>query len=143
MALRYAIMTALLEDDLSGYDLARDFDRSLGFFWRASHQQIYRELKQLRDAGWVSGEPRAQSGKPDRIVYRLTPEGREALDRWVLEDDRMRLQETKDDFYIKLYNLSATNLPYISARLAERLRQGRTLADRRPSRTPNLDEPRA
>ena len=32
MALRYAIMTALLEDELSGYDLARSFDKSLGFF---------------------------------------------------------------------------------------------------------------
>ena len=41
MALAHAIMTALLEDDLSGYELARDFETSLGFFWQASHQQIY------------------------------------------------------------------------------------------------------
>jgi DNA-binding PadR family transcriptional regulator len=41
MALAHAIMTALIEDDLSGYELARDFETSLGFFWQASHQQIY------------------------------------------------------------------------------------------------------
>ena len=32
MALAHAIMTALIEDDLSGYELARDFETSLGFF---------------------------------------------------------------------------------------------------------------
>ena len=47
MALAHAIMTALLEDDLSGYELAKDFEASLGFFWHASHQQIYLELRKL------------------------------------------------------------------------------------------------
>ena len=37
MALAHAIMTALIDDDLSGYELAKAFDVSLGFFWRASH----------------------------------------------------------------------------------------------------------
>jgi DNA-binding PadR family transcriptional regulator len=26
---------------------------SVGFFWKASHQQIYRELTQLEGKGWV------------------------------------------------------------------------------------------
>ena len=47
MALSHAIMTALLEEDLTGYDLAKKFDTSLGFFWQASHQQIYQDLKKL------------------------------------------------------------------------------------------------
>ena len=54
MALAHAIMTALLEDDLSGYELARDFETSLGFFWQASHQQIYLELRKLADRRWLS-----------------------------------------------------------------------------------------
>ncbi|MFT6051207.1 MAG: DNA-binding PadR family transcriptional regulator, partial [Halioglobus sp.] len=33
MALQHAIMTALLEDEMSGYELAKAFDSSLGFFW--------------------------------------------------------------------------------------------------------------
>ena len=49
MALAHAIMTALIEDDLSGYELARDFEVSLGFFWSASHQQIYQELRKMSD----------------------------------------------------------------------------------------------
>lgn len=113
MALSHAIMTALIEDEMSGYDLARAFDNSLGFFWHASHQQIYRELKKLSDKGWVTPRSEAQRGRPNRKLYALTDEGREALEHWVLEADRGRLQETKDDLYIKLYNLSEDNLEYL------------------------------
>ncbi len=120
MALRYAIMTALLEDELSGYELARAFDKSLGFFWHASHQQIYRELKTLSELEWIRGRSEPQQGKPDRIRYSLTDAGRVALDAWVLESDRMRLQETRDEFFIKLYNLSANNIEYITSRLTAR-----------------------
>ena len=120
MALRYAIMTALLEDEMSGYDLARAFDKSLGFFWHASHQQIYRELKTLRERGHVAQRAERQERRPDRRVYRLTPAGRRALDAWVLEADRMRLQETKDELYIKLYNLSEANIDYFVSRLEAR-----------------------
>ena len=44
MALSQAIMTALIDDDMSGIDLAKSFAASLGLFWRASHQQIYLSL---------------------------------------------------------------------------------------------------
>ena len=76
MALSHAIMTALLEEPLSGYDLAREFETSLGFFWHASHQQIYRELRTLAERGWLEAEGVAQAGRPDKIVYALTPAGR-------------------------------------------------------------------
>ena len=54
MALAHAIMTALIDDDLSGIELARDFESSLGFFWHASHQQIYQELHKLADKAWLN-----------------------------------------------------------------------------------------
>ena len=120
MALRYAIMTALLEDELSGYDLARSFDQSLGFFWRASHQQIYRELRGLSERRWIVRRVDRQLGRPERNLYSLTRDGRQALERWVLEADRMRLQETRDEFYIKLYNLSADSIDYLAERLSAR-----------------------
>lgn len=120
MALRYAIMTALIEDELSGYDLAGAFDKSLGFFWHASHQQIYRELRKLSELAWVTPRTERQKGRPDRILYALTASGRDALDEWVLTKDRMRLQETKDELYIKLYNLSESNIDYLRSRFRER-----------------------
>jgi DNA-binding PadR family transcriptional regulator len=120
MALSHAIMTALLEDEMSGYDLARAFDSSIGFFWHASHQQIYRDLRRLKEKGWVSHRAESRRGRPDRILYSLTDTGREALADWVLEADRGRLQESKDDLYIKLYNLSEDNRAYLRETLEQR-----------------------
>lgn len=121
MALQHAIMTALLEDDLSGYELAKSFDSSLGFFWRASHQQIYQDLRKLSDSGWISGTTVAQDGKPSKIVYTLTNEGRAGLDVWVLGPSRTL--EGKDDLMVKLYNLSLENAAHLASELEQRREQ--------------------
>jgi len=112
MALAHAIMTALIEDDLSGYELARDFETSLGFFWHASHQQIYQELRKLAEKGWLNRREVAQSGKPDKIVYGLTAKGRVALADWVF--GTTRTQAAKDELLVKLYNLSGDNVAHLA-----------------------------
>jgi len=38
---------------MTGYELAKTFDSSIGFFWKTDHQQIYRELSRLRDRGYI------------------------------------------------------------------------------------------
>ena len=121
MALAHAIMTALLEDDMSGYELARSFDGSLGFFWRASHQQIYQELSKLSGKGWLVGRTVPQEGKPSKIVYTLTGDGRAALEQWVLGGSR--LVEAKDDLMVKLYNLNRGNLAHLISELEARREQ--------------------
>ena len=76
MALGDAILACLTERPMTGYELAKTFDNSIGFFWKADHQQIYRELTKLRDRGHIQGREVVQSGKPNKLVYTLTPEGR-------------------------------------------------------------------
>ena len=85
MALEHAILVSLSEQSGSGYELARRFDKSIGFFWSATHQQIYRVLKRMDDAGWVTGEAIAQDGRPDKKVYRVSTAGRAELARWIAE----------------------------------------------------------
>lgn len=121
MALAHAIMTALIDDDLSGYELAKDFEASLGFFWYASHQQIYQELHKLADKKWLNRREVSQSGKPNKIVYGLTKSGRDILADWVF--DGSRVQAAKDELLIKLYNLSEDNAPHLAAEIAERRQQ--------------------
>ena len=82
MALGDAILACLTERPMTGYELAKTFDNSIGFFWKADHQQIYRELTKLRDRGHIQGREVVQSGKPNKLVYTLTPEGRAALRHW-------------------------------------------------------------
>ena len=118
MALAHAIMTALIEDDLSGSELARDFERSLGFFWHASHQQIYQELHKLAEKGWLNKREVAQSGKPNKILYGLTAAGRQALGDWVF--GTTRTQAAKDELLVKLYNLDTGNASHLAAEIHQR-----------------------
>ncbi|MFT4199308.1 PadR family transcriptional regulator [Gordonia sp. (in: high G+C Gram-positive bacteria)] len=83
MALEHAIMVSLAERPGTGYEIAQQFDRSIGHFWSATHQQVYRTLKKLHVDGLVDFEPVVQDGRPDKKVYQLSDAGREALAKWV------------------------------------------------------------
>ncbi|WP_296447972.1 PadR family transcriptional regulator [Rhodoferax sp. UBA5149] len=84
MSLPHALLTALLEQPCAGLELARRFDRSIGFFWHATHQQIYRELGRLESAGWVEPLP-PETGRGRKKVYRVLPAGANELKRWTAE----------------------------------------------------------
>ena len=83
MALDHALLVSLLEKPSSGYELARRFDRSIGYFWHATHQQIYRVLARMEASGWISGEVRAGETAPDRKVFTVTAPGRKELSHWL------------------------------------------------------------
>ena len=85
MPLQHAILVSLSEQSGSGYELAQRFDRSIGYFWSATHQQIYRTLRAMEDDRWVSVTPVAQQGRPDKKVYRVSEAGRAELSRWISE----------------------------------------------------------
>ena len=82
MALEHAILVSLAEKTASGYDLARRFDASIGHFWKASHQQIYKVLGRMESDKWVESHLVAQNNRPDKKVYAITSEGRDELMRW-------------------------------------------------------------
>ncbi len=84
MSLPHAILTALLEKPSSGLELTRRFDKSIGFFWPATHQQIYRELGKLERDGLIRSVPGPPS-QGRRKEYEVLPEGRAALVAWVAE----------------------------------------------------------
>ncbi|WP_304452644.1 PadR family transcriptional regulator [Nocardiopsis sp. YSL2] len=83
MSLPHAILTALLEKPSSGLELTRRFDRSIGYFWSATHQQIYRELGKLEKSGLIRALPPAAPTRGQRKEYEVLAAGREELARWV------------------------------------------------------------
>ena len=119
MALGDAILACLTERPMTGYELAKTFDASLGFFWKADHQQIYRELTRLRDRGHVQGREVVQSGKPNKLVYTLTPEGRAALRHWGARPSRP--PSIKDDLLVRLYALDSVDIDPLRVDLMARL----------------------
>jgi DNA-binding PadR family transcriptional regulator len=83
VALPQAILVSLCEQSGSGYELTRRFDRSIGYFWSATHQQIYRTLRTMEADGWVSATVVVQRGRPDKKVYTVSDAGRFELARWI------------------------------------------------------------
>ncbi|MFE5731688.1 PadR family transcriptional regulator [Streptomyces sp. NPDC056528] len=83
MSLPHAILTALLEKPSSGLELTRRFDKSIGYFWSATHQQIYRELGRLEQAGHVRALPAPVPVRGQRKEYEVLPAGRAELSDWV------------------------------------------------------------
>jgi len=83
VALEHALLVALSEHPAAGLELARRFDKSIGFFWSATHQQIYKVLRRMETDGWVTAETQAQSGSPDKRVYSVTDVGTKVLADWI------------------------------------------------------------
>jgi DNA-binding PadR family transcriptional regulator len=123
VALGDAILACLTERPMTGYELAKTFDASIGFFWKADHQQIYRELSKLRDRGHVQGREVVQSGKPNKLVYTLTPEGRAALRHWAARPSSPA--SMKDDLLVRLYALDSVEIEPLRDDLMARLEHHR------------------
>lgn len=100
MALSHALLTSLLEKSSSGYDLARRFDKSIGFFWHATHQQIYRELGRMEAAGWIASSSAPDAGKTRKRIYRVLPPGQAELLRWAVEPSAP--MDLRDEFMVRL-----------------------------------------
>lgn len=100
MALEHAILVSLSERAASGLDLTRRFDKSIGFFWTASHQQIYRVLGRMEADGWVTFEVVGQQGRPDKKVYAVSDIGRTVLADWLAQPAPMA--PLRSDIAIKM-----------------------------------------
>ena len=62
--------------EATGYDMKKDFEEGLFcHFMEASYGSIYPALGQLAAEGLVTVREEEQSGKPDKKVYAITPEG--------------------------------------------------------------------
>jgi DNA-binding PadR family transcriptional regulator len=101
MALSHAILAVLANRSCSGYDLAKQFDGSVGFFWHATHQQIYRELTKLETGGLVDLTVINQDGKPDRKCYTINDLGQAHLREWILLPTA--LEPVKEELLVKLF----------------------------------------
>ncbi|MFI6942986.1 PadR family transcriptional regulator [Streptomyces sp. NPDC050418] len=90
MSLPHAILTALLEKPSSGLELTRRFDRSIGYFWSATHQQIYRELGRLEKSGLIRTLPAQGPSRGSKKEYEVLAAGRDELAAWVARPEDPR-----------------------------------------------------
>lgn len=100
MALRHVVLTVLARGDMTGYEITKAFETVYSHFWRASHQQVYRELGRLSSEGRVNAKAVAQKGRPDKKIYSITRRGLDELRQWVIAPTE--IPRTQYDMLVKL-----------------------------------------
>ena len=121
MALRHAVLAALLEGDASGYELAKRFDVSVANFWSATPQQLYRELERLEADGLLHGRVVEQQRRPNKRVFAVTDAGRAELHAFVAQP--VRPTAFRDDLLVKLQASDLGEQDAVGTALTERLEQ--------------------
>ncbi len=119
MALEHALLVSLSERPGSGLELSRRFERSIGFFWSATHQQIYRVLRRMEDDGWVCSSTVGQHGRPDRRVYSVSVAGRHQLEAWLATSAPM--EQFRSEIAVKLRGASYGDRAAVLAEVREHL----------------------
>ena len=85
MSLPHIILGMLRNNPKSGYDLKKELENVIHYFWEADISRIYRSLNDMKRKGWVEFETIVQEDSPNKKVYSLTETGREELKRWLAE----------------------------------------------------------
>jgi PadR family transcriptional regulator, regulatory protein AphA len=115
----YLVLGMVNLGNRTGYAVKRSVDRSTRFFWAASLAQVYPELAALEEGGYVVSTDDPHGSRP-RKAYRLTDQGRAALDDW-LRSERVPDFEFRDEGLLRLFFADALPLEDAIA-LVRRLR---------------------
>ncbi|MGZ3497729.1 MAG: PadR family transcriptional regulator [Vulcanimicrobiaceae bacterium] len=78
-----SILGFLQGEGMSGYELARRAEQSIGYFWNVTRSQLYREIKDLELRGLVQT---TAAGARDKRICSITVAGRAAFARWIARE---------------------------------------------------------
>ncbi len=101
MSLQHSLLVLLSESPATGYELSQTFKKGVGYFWKASHQQIYLQLKKLSEVGWLEFVIEVQRGKPDKKIYQITEAGKAVLNAWLSSE--VKPPKTNDALLVMIY----------------------------------------
>jgi len=82
MSLRYALLALLTSEPMTGYDISRLFQSSVGHVWHAPDSQIYPELRKMEAEGLVEAES-VDDARGEKRFYRPTEAGIIAFRSWM------------------------------------------------------------
>lgn len=105
MPIHHAVLALLADGPSYGYELKVQFEQSVGPQWGDLNiGHLYQVLDRLERDGLVTKRVVAQTDRPDRVVYRLTPAGKHELADW-LETPFVR-PAYRDELFLKLFGAS-------------------------------------
>ncbi|BFO18055.1 PadR family transcriptional regulator [Streptomyces sp. KM77-8] len=127
MALRHAVLAALLDGELSGYQLAKAFDVGVANFWYAQPQQLYAELTRLEKEGLVAGREVVQESRPTKRLFQVTDAGLAELETFTAASAKPAV--VRDDLLVKVQAAERVDTDALVAQLTERAQVARAKVD--------------
>ncbi|ANZ21557.1 transcriptional regulatory protein [Streptomyces noursei ATCC 11455] len=127
MALRHAVLAALLDEELSGYQLAKSFDLGVANFWYAQPQQLYAELTRLERDALITGREVVQDTRPNKRLFRVTDAGLAELERFTAAATKPSF--IRDDLSVKVQAADHVDTETLIAQLTERAAFARAKTD--------------
>ncbi|MGW7438924.1 PadR family transcriptional regulator [Streptomyces sp. NPDC054849] len=118
MALRHAVLAALLDAEYSGYELAKSFSIGVANFWHALPQQLYAELAKLEKEGLVEGRQVVQEGRPNKRLFQVTDAGRDELEKFAAAASKPLV--IRDDLLVKVQTADRIGSASVIEQLEER-----------------------
>ncbi|MFJ3927754.1 PadR family transcriptional regulator [Streptomyces sp. NPDC090022] len=119
MALRHAALAALLDEELSGYQLAKAFGMGVANFWHALPQQLYAELAKLEREGLIAGREVVQDTRPNKRLFTVTEAGLAELERFTAAATKPVF--IRDDLLVKVQAADHVDTGALIAQLTERI----------------------
>jgi PadR family transcriptional regulator AphA len=117
----YAVLGLLTFGERSGYELDKLAARGIGYFWRPAKSKIYGILPRLVERGFAESTTVAQASRPDKQLYRLTPDGAGALREWLDSGHPIR-GVSRDGLLLKLFFGAHADRRALRAQVADRKR---------------------
>jgi DNA-binding PadR family transcriptional regulator len=100
--LELAILGALKEKPMHGYELKKHLSYLLGHLWRISFGSLYPALKRLEAKNAVEKAYTVKEKTRNRYVYRITPQGEEAFGKLLVDTRKSSEITDADKFSIRL-----------------------------------------
>jgi len=110
----YALLGLLALRPWTTYELAKQAQRSLNWFWPRAERKLYDEPKSLVEAGLATARSES-TGKRPRTVYSITRSGRRELARWLDEPAGPRAAEF--EAMVKVFFADAGDLAQLDTTL--------------------------
>jgi PadR family transcriptional regulator AphA len=126
----WAVLGVIAASPAHGFAVARRLAAGgdLGRVWSVTRPRVYRAIADLAANGLVEpvGEAASERG-PARVVYAVTANGRERLERWLAEP-AARVRDVRSELLLKLALLDAAGISPEPLLLAQRARVEPALA---------------
>jgi len=100
MSLKHVVLTLIHQAPSTGYEINKSFEQKIGYFWHASHQQVYQELAKLKKSEMLTCEHTPQTDRPDKKVYSITVKGQDELRKWLQQP--LPAKKYKDILLVRL-----------------------------------------